>query len=268
MVITVLQQGLLAAFTDVEVLRFRARFGWPGIVTRLPADGSALLYALQQVGFLISGAAAVLVGLFVQRRSSGWLRIFATHAVMWSGVWLSLNFLQFAAGTRGPLNSAFRALWPSNFAPSSAVRWSIALLAVGTVCIATYVAFRRLLDSVDSADPSTRNRLRALAMWLVVPTTFVTLILLNQPFRFQRWSLVHTGLIVGPLLLAVLVGLVALAARHHPAPAFRPELAGATGVLVAVGLSLGLRLVSEDLQSRVRQPDFEHYQSRHWHLYL
>ena len=226
MVITVLPQGLLAAFTDVEVLRFRARFGWPGIVTRLPADGSALLYALQQGGFLISGAVAVLVGLFVQRRSSGWLRIFATHAVMWSGVWLSLNLLQFAAGTRGPLNVALRALWPSDFAPS-AVRWSIALLAVGMVCIATYVAFRRLLDSVDSADPATRNRLRALAMWLVVPTTFVTLILLNQPFRFQRWSLVRTGLIVGPLLLAVLVGLVALAARHHPAPAFRPGLVGA-----------------------------------------
>ena len=265
MVITVLPQGLLAALTDVEVLRFRVRFGWPGIVTRLPADGSALLYALQQGGFLISGAAAVLVGLFVQRRSSGWLRLFSTHGVMWSGVWLSLNMLQFAAGTRGPLNSAFRALWPSNFAPS-AVRWSIALLAVGTVCIATYVAFRRLLDSVNSADPSTRNRLKALAMWLVVPTTFVTLILLNQPFR--RWSLVRTGLVVGPLLLAVVVGLVALATRHHPAPAFRPGLAGATGVLVALGFSLGLRLVSEDLQSRIHQPDFEHYQSRHWHLYL
>lgn len=253
---------LAGVFADVEIHRFRARWLLPGTITRFPPEVSAGLYAFCLGGFLLSGSTVVLLSLALLRRAQGWLRLFLTQAVLWSGLLTALYVAFYVGWTSGPLAAAMRALWPAH-AASLGLRIAFGTLVAALVLLASSLALRAFLDS---AAQNRSGRALAFSGWLLLPTILVSYLLTRSFFPPRGiWGF---GFALGPAALLLLSGLPMVRAKLRPTPPLQLTARGASFLLAVFALFSAALVGWDELARFTRTGDFVERETRHWRLHV
>ena len=233
----------------------------PRLATSFPPDGSGLLYAVYAGAPLL--AAFALLGLSVWRasRAGDWARLFWMQVALWTSIPLVLQSGVFFRWPRGSVGAALRGLWPQA-AASPAVRWTVAAAIAVSLLWGLISITRRLLDAADGR----AARIRALASWVLLPTLLTTLLLNFPVLRFRSWWV--AVVILGPALLAVIVGVAAALTPRQPAPEMQWNTAGAVAFLTTLAVVLGLSFAARPLLPMGGRAEFVELQSQYWRLNL
>lgn len=258
---------LLAALTDVQwevtLLHPRIPHFLPQLRMQAPSDGSPLLHVLYHGGFLLSGAAVLLLGIPVMRRARGWWRLFLTQAIFWACVFIVLYSGLFV-GWRAPLHRTLSVLRPDQ-AVSTVLLTGAATAITAMALLAAFWFFRGLLDS---AAETRRARLVRLAAWLLLPCALVGALLIVHLFSWQ--TLLRSRFTLSVLLWitahALLAGLPAALWPSRPAPALQLRVRGALILLLVFGLAFGSLSARTELARYAARRDFSRRTSQYWVL--
>lgn len=259
---------VLTGAAELEAVEMGGR-GWsyslpflPRLATSFPPLGSGLLYAVYAGAPLLAAFALLGLSLWRVGRAGDWARLFWMQVALWTSIPLVLQSGVFFRWPRGSVGAALRGLWPAA-AASPAVRWTVAAAIALPLLWGLTLISRRLLDSAAEGRAS---RLRALAGRVLLPALLTSLLLHLPLLRFRSWWV--GVLILGPALLALLVGLAAMLAPRRPAPEFQWSTTGALALLTSLGIVVGLCFAVRPLLPTGGQADFIEFHSQHWRMYV
>ena len=234
----------------------------PRLVTSFPPEGAGVLYALYAGAPLLASLTLLALSVWATRRGSGWARLFWIQVALWTSVPLLLQSGVFLRWPRGSVGAVLRGLWPE--ASASPLLRLVAAVAIFVPLVWGLMSAARYL--LHAADGSRAARLRALTGWVVLPA-LLTALLLNFPLlRFRSWWAV--GLVLGPPLLALLVGVAAALTPRRAMAEVLWSNSGAVALLATLGLVVGLSLVARPWLPTRGRAEFVELHSQHWRLYV
>ena len=256
---------VLAAFSGIEVVGFqpqpRIPYFFPAVLTRLPPEAPAWLYALQLGSYVPAALSLILASTIVARRAPGWLRLGATQVVLWATFLLAFYSGVFSGG-RFRLQRALEVLWPA-LAQSEGRVLFLGGALIGSALLVSWWCLRGLLDRAPT-------RMGALLGWVLIPALLVSTLLLVYLYNWRLlWSSGPAAYLFAWIAVPVVVaGLPAALWRPRPAPPLELRFRPAVAVMALAGLLLGGLAARGEILSYLARRDLVPRNSQHWQLYL